>query len=108
MIILSQPDGFGHSLRHEVQGKVVMQWKGVVHGNIVVLDEGVQLPEGIRVTVAMESTGRIKTEQITPGNLEQRLDWMAQIQSFGQQLADRQVCLGDLVLEGREELEERA
>jgi hypothetical protein len=86
----------------------VMQWKGVVHGNVVVLDKGEQLPEGVRVTVTIDQTDVMGTEDLTPDDLEQRRIWAAQIRAFGQQLTGRQVNLGDLVLEGREELEERA
>jgi hypothetical protein len=84
-----------------------MQWKGVVHGNVVVLDEGGQLPDGGRVTVTLDQTEVIRTEAVTPDDLEQRRTWAAQMRAFGQQLTGRQVQLGDLVLEGREELEER-
>jgi hypothetical protein len=86
----------------------VMQWKGVVHGNIVVLDKGEQLPEGVRVTVTIDQTDVMGTEDLTPDDLEQRRAWASQMRAFGQQLTGRQVNLGDLVLEGREELEERA
>ncbi|WP_256868066.1 pentapeptide repeat-containing protein [Candidatus Entotheonella palauensis] len=72
------------------------------------LDEDVQLPEGIGDTMSIDRTNSGKTQLITPDDLKQRLEWMAQIQSFGRRLADRQVRLGDLILEGREELEERA
>ncbi len=85
-----------------------MQWKGVVHGNVVVLDEGGELPNGVRVTVIMDQTDGSRTEEVTPDDLEQRRIWAAQIRAFGQKLRGRQVHLGDLVLEGREELEERA
>lgn len=85
-----------------------MQWKGVVHGNIVVLDKGEQLPQGVRVTVTIDQTDVMGTEEVTPDDLEQRRAWMSQMRAFGQQLTGRQVNLGDLVLEGREELEERA
>ncbi|ETX02636.1 MAG: hypothetical protein ETSY1_02880 [Candidatus Entotheonella factor] len=85
-----------------------MQWKGIVHGNVVVLDEGSQLPEGCRVTVEAASNDEVKAERIAPDNRQQRLAWLTQIQTFGEQLANHQVNLGDLVLEGREELEARA
>jgi hypothetical protein len=85
-----------------------MQWKGVVHGNIVVLDKGEQLPEGVRVTVTIDQTDVMGTEDLTPNDLEQRRAWASQMRALGQQLTGRQMNLGDLVLEGREELEERA
>lgn len=85
-----------------------MQCKGVVHGNVVVLDDGGQFPDGVRVTVTIDQTDVDRTEDITPDDLEQRRTWAKQMQAFGQQLVGRQINLGDLVLEGREELEDRA
>ena len=85
-----------------------MQWKGVVHGNVVVLDEGAQLPEGSRVTVAIEPTDQTRTDPIEPEDCERRQVWIAQVKAFGEQLKGRQIHLGNLVLESREELEERA
>ncbi len=82
-----------------------MQWKGVVQGNVVVLDEGAQLPEGSRVTIAIEQTER---EPIAPDDFEQRQAWVTQVCALGERLKDRQIDLGNLVLESREELEERA
>lgn len=85
-----------------------MQWTGVVHGNVVILDEGTQLPEGCRVTIEVAPSDEVRTEPVTPNEVEQRLAWRDQMRAFGEQLASRQVNLGDLVLEGREELEARA
>ena len=52
-----------------------MQWKGVVYGNIVMLDKGGQLPEGVRVTVTIDQTDVMGTEDHTPDDLEQRRAW---------------------------------
>jgi hypothetical protein len=85
-----------------------MQWAGVVRGNVVILDEGIRLPEGLRVTVEVEQRDELPTEPVAPDAAQQRHDWMAQMQAFGEQISSRQVNLGNLVLEGREELETRA
>ena len=85
-----------------------MQWKGIVQGNVVVLDEGTALPEGCRVTVEVAPSDETETDTLTPEEAQQRLAWLAQIEAFGEPLARRQINLGDLVLEGREELEARA
>jgi hypothetical protein len=85
-----------------------MQWTDVVQGNVVVLDEGIRLPEGLRVTVEVEQRDELPIEPVVPDAAQQRHDWMAQMQAFGEQLSSRQVTLGNLVLEGREALETRA
>jgi hypothetical protein len=85
-----------------------MQWTDVVQGNVVVLDEGIRLPEGLRVTVEVEQRDELPIGPVVPDAAQQRHDWMAQMQAFGERLASRQMNLGNLVLEGREELEARA
>lgn len=85
-----------------------MQWKGVVHGNVVVLDEGAQLPEGSRVTVAIESTEQARSDSVAPADRQRRQAWMAEMKAFGEQLKGRRIHLSNQVLESREELEERA
>ena len=84
-----------------------MRCKGVVKGNVVLLEEGVHLPDGIRVTVTAEPEKQME-EDITPEELEQRRALIGRMKAFGKRLQDRQLNLGDLILEGREELEERA
>jgi hypothetical protein len=85
-----------------------MQWKGVVQGNIVVLDEGALIPEGSRVTIAIEPIDRARSHPAVPDDVEQRQAWAAHLTTFGERLRGRQMSLGNLVLESREELEERA
>jgi hypothetical protein len=81
--------------------------KGRVHGNTVILDEGISLPDGTRVTVTVEQEN-LTEEAITHEELVQRRALAAQMEAFGQQLAGRHISLGDVVLEGKEELEDRA
>ena len=83
-----------------------MKGQGVIHGNVVILDEDAHFPEGVRVTVTLEPATLV-ADVLTPGDLAQRRTLVAHMRAFGQRLAGRHVCLGDRVLEGREELEDR-
>jgi hypothetical protein len=83
-----------------------MKGQGVIHGNVVILDEDVHFPEGVRVTVTVEPVSPA-ADVLAPKDLAQRRTLIAQMRVFGQRLAGRNVCLGDRILEGREELEDR-
>jgi hypothetical protein len=85
-----------------------MRCKGRVQGNIVILEEGVHLPDGTPVTVMVEQREMAEQEEITQEELVQRCALVAQMKAFGQRLVGRHVPLSDLILEGREELEDRA
>ena len=85
-----------------------MWCKGRVQGNVVILEEGVHLPDGTPVTVMVEQGEMAEQEEITQEELAQRRALVAQIKAFGQRLVGRHVPLSDLLLEGREELEDRA
>jgi hypothetical protein len=85
-----------------------MRCKGIVQGNVVILEEGVHLPDGMRVTVTAEQEEQVDEAEVTPAELAQRRALVAQMKAFGQRLAGRHVNLGELVLEGRQELEDRA
>ena len=85
-----------------------MWCKGRVQGNVVILEDGVHLPDGTPVTVMVEQGEMAKQEEITQEELAQRRALVAQIKAFGQRLVGRHVPLSDLILEGREELEDRA
>ena len=85
-----------------------MWCKGTVQGNVVVLEEGVSLPDGTAVMVLTERVEVTPGEEITPAELAQRRVLVAQMQTFGQRLAGRHIRLSDALLEGREELEARA
>ena len=85
-----------------------MQCKGVVQGNIVILEEGGTLPDGTHVVVIVEPRDPKKEELPSEKVLEERRALMTRMRAFGQKLANRDIALGDLVLEGREELNDRA
>lgn len=79
-----------------------MTCKGVVKGNIIVLDEGATLPDGATVVVTIEPSQQAQEE------LNTRRALTARMRAFGQKLEGRNVNLGALILEGREELRQRA
>ena len=81
-----------------------MKCKGIVRGNVVLLEEGVHLPDGARVTVTVEQTEQAETEEVTAEELAERRALVTKMKAFGERLAGRQINLGDLVLEGRKEL----
>jgi hypothetical protein len=85
-----------------------MQCKGIVQGNVVILEEGVYLPDGVHVTVTVAQEEQAEPTKVTEAALAQRRALGERMQAFGQRLAGRHVHLGDLVIEGREELEGRA
>ena len=85
-----------------------MQCKGIVQGNVVILEEGISLPDGARVTVTVEQEEQQESAEVTHEELAQRRVLGERMRAFSQRLAERHVNLGDLVIEGREELEDRA
>lgn len=58
--------------------------------------------------MTVEEMEQVEVGEVTPEELEERRVLVAQMKEFGQSLAGRQVNLGNLMLEGREELENRA
>jgi len=64
-----------------------MQCLGTVQRNTVILEEGVYLPDGTRVTVTVESEGQIEKAEVTPEELAQRHTLGAHMRAFGQRLA---------------------
>ena len=74
----------------------------------MILEEGIYLPDGTPVTVMVEQREMAEQEEITQAELAQRHAIVAQMKAFGQRLVGRDVPLSDLILEGREELEDRA
>lgn len=72
--------------------------KGVVKDNLVVLEEGIRLPEGTLVEV------RPIEQEI---DLEKRKEAVAKLKALGEKLRGRNLNLGKYVLEARREIEER-
>jgi hypothetical protein len=81
-------------------------YRGVVQGNIIILEEGVHLPNGTTVVVIAPSAPQ--EEEMTSEELNERQELVTRLKAFGQKLAGRTVNLGDLVLEAKDELEDRA
>jgi hypothetical protein len=82
--------------------------KGIVKGNVVILEEGINLPDGVHVTVTVEQEEQRELTEITDAELAQRRALGKRLPAFGQRLTGRHVNLGDLVIERRKELEDRA
>jgi hypothetical protein len=82
-----------------------MTYKGRVQGNVIVLDEAIPLPNGEPVLVTVEQVRQEKTTTVTPQELRRRQDLVARLKEFGQRLERRDLNLGDLILEEKEELE---
>jgi len=85
-----------------------MTYKGVVKGNTVILEGGTHLPNGATVWVTLAPAQPEKEEAVTEEELGERQAVIARMEEFSQKLAGRNVNLGDLILEEREELRDRA
>ncbi len=83
-----------------------MTYKGVVKDNVVILEEGAHLPDGATVVITVQQA--VPEERVSLDEIAQRQALVTRIKEFGQKLAGRNTNLGDLILEGREELESRA
>jgi hypothetical protein len=75
---------------------------------VVILAEGIYLPDGVQVTVTVAQEEQQEPAEVTDEELAQRRALGERMKAFGQRLAGRHVNLGDLVIEGCEELEARA
>jgi hypothetical protein len=82
-----------------------MACKGVVKGNVIILEEGERLPEGARVLISLEHRQPL---ELPHEEIEERRQVVARMEEFGRRLSGRHINLGDLILEGREELDSRA
>ena len=85
-----------------------MQCKGIVKGNVAILEEGIYLPDGVHVIVTVAQEEQPEPVEVTDEELAQRRALGEQMQAFGQRLAGRRVNLADLVIKRREELEDRS
>ena len=85
-----------------------MTYKGIVKGNTVILEEGTHLPNGAPVWITLAQAQPEQEEAVTEEELRERQTVVARIEEFSQKLVGRNVNLGDLLLEEREELRNRA
>src|SRR5207244_802673 len=53
----------------ESQRGSAMQCKGIVQGNVVILEEGIYLPDSLRVTVTVEQEGQQEPAEVTDEEL---------------------------------------
>jgi len=81
-----------------------MVYKGVVRGNTVVLEAGVQLPENTEVEVIPRKEA---SAGITQEEQDERKALRARMVALSERLAPRHVYLAEAALEARQELEER-
>ena len=81
-----------------------MTYRGVVHGNVIVLEAGVHLPEGAEVEVIPreEASGGIPREE-----QDERKALGIRMVLLSERLASRHLHLAEAALEARKELEER-
>jgi hypothetical protein len=80
-----------------------MQCKGIVQGHVVILEEGIYLPDGVRVVVTVKQEEQLEPAEVTHEELARLRALREQMKAFGQRLVGRRVHLGDLVIGRREE-----
>ncbi len=64
-----------------------MMCKGVVKGNMVILEEGAHLPDGATVMVSVEPVKQNGGKEVIPEEIAERRALVAQMKEFGQRLA---------------------
>src|SRR5262245_33106607 len=75
--------------KYESQRGSTMQCKGIVQGNVVILEEGIYLPDGMHVTVTVAQEEQQAPGEVTDEELAQRRALGEQMKAFGQRLAGR-------------------
>jgi hypothetical protein len=85
-----------------------MTYKGVVKENTVILPEDAHLPNGTVVEVTVPSTTLETENETSTEELNERRALVARMKAFVEKLRGRNVNLGDLILEAKDELEDRA
>lgn len=76
-----------------------MAYKGIVKGNVIVLENNAVLPEGIEVEVR---------PLLSKTDLIKRKAAVRRLEALGEKLKGRNINLSEYVIKAREELEERA
>lgn len=85
-------------------------YKGVVQGNVVILEGDTMLPEGTRVTVVPELTERKPLRSLNGRELRRRKEACERLETFARRITKTvkpTLNLGEDVIEARRELEER-
>ena len=80
-----------------------MIYKGRVKGSIIILNDGVSLPEGAEVVVIPT----IKQGAVGIEALQERTAIGMKMRAFSERISGRGVDLSDLILEARQELDGR-
>lgn len=89
---------------------MAVTYKGVVQGNVVVLECNTTLPEGTRVTVVPEPTERRPLRSLSERELRRRKEACERLEVLAERIANTAkptLNLGKDVIEARRELEER-
>lgn len=77
-----------------------MTYKGIVKGNVVILGKNVALPDGLCVEIVVPQESTV--------NLKERQEAVARVEAVRKRISKEGLNLGELCIEGRRELEERA
>jgi len=85
-----------------------MTYKGVVKENTIILPEDAHLTNGTVVEVTVASTPVATENGVSTEELTERQALVARMKIFGEKLRGRNVNLGALILEAKDELEDRA
>ena len=85
-----------------------MTYKGVVKDNTVILPADAHLPNGTVVEVTVAPTRVVTEKEVSTEELAERQALVARMKIFGEKLRGRHVNLGTLILEAKDELEDRA
>jgi len=85
-----------------------MTYKGMVKDNVVILPEDAHLPNGTVVEVTIAPVSMSTENQVSTEELTERQALVARMKTFGEKLRGRDGNLGALILEAKDELEDRA
>src|SRR6266571_3474195 len=86
-----------HATSERITERKPMQCQGTVQGNRVILEEGISLPDGIRVTVIVAPEEQPAPADITHEAVAQRHALKEPMKAYSQPLSLRRLYLGDLI-----------
>jgi hypothetical protein len=85
-----------------------MIYKGLVKDNTVILPEDARLPNGTIVEVTVTAMPAVRENGVSAEELAERQALVARMKVFGEKLRERNVNLGALILEAKDEINDRA
>ena len=83
-----------------------MTYRGMVKDNMVILPEDAHLPDGTVVEVTIATTPETVESRASAEEIIERQTLVARMKAFGEQLRGRDINLGALILEAKDELED--